>query len=246
MAEDARNGTDLMGDTPTPTASPATDALDGTGSPERPSRSRANAVLVLVAVVVLAAVLVVGYFVLKEVVGQRQPQTMAEAAIEALKSQREADPSDMNVYFRLADEYFRIGAYEEALGALDDLRSLEVTGYPLAMSLYGTGRIEQARGDIDAAVEAYLDALEIDPQNSDAVHGLATLYASTGQTDDAIARYEEYVLLMPHDAGALRDLGGLYEDQGDAQRALEVYRQAATYMPDDSEVAAAIARLEGQ
>lgn len=256
VVDDTTNGTDPLRDTLAEETSSADGtevlgtheggAADDAGTPEGPSGNRSNLVLTLVAVAVLIAVVVVGYFVLMEITGQRQPQTMAEAAIETLKIQLEADPSDMNIYFQLADEYYRIGAYEEALSALDDLRSLEVTGYPLAMALYGTGRIEQAQGNMDAAIEAYLNALEVDPENSDAVHGLATLYASVGRTEDAIASYEEYVLRMPHDAGALRDLGALYEDRGDPEKALEVYRQAITFMPDDPDLAAAIARLEGQ
>lgn len=213
-------------------------------SPGRPAKSQSNTVLVLIVIIVFLAVVIVGYFVVREVLGEREPQTMSEAAIVSLERQIEEDPSNAELYFQLADAYYRIKEYEDAMEVLSRLESMGSTGYTLAQAKYGIARIEQARGDADAAFENYFDSLEA-YETADARYGLASLYVSLEQWDDAIASFEQYLALAPTDAGAMVDLASAYEQKGDTVKALEIYKRASTFLPGDAELEAAIARLEG-
>lgn len=208
-------------------------------------RDRANGPLVIIALLVLIAVLVVGVFLVRELTSPRVPATLAEQQIAELEAQLDEDPGNALLYFKLADAYYSVDEYEDALGVLDDLRSQETTGYTLAQVMYGTGRIEAARGNAEAAVQQYRDALET-WELPEAHYALAELYMTQGDLDKAISRYEAYLELQPADAGAWVKLAGLYEDTGDKDEALAAYQRAATMLPDDATIAAEVTRLEGQ
>lgn len=206
---------------------------------------RANRLLLIMTLLVLIAVIVVGFFLVRELTTPRAPATLAEQTIADLEKQLDEDRGNALLYFKLADAYYSVQEYEDALGVLDDLRSQETTGYTLAQIMYGTGRIEAARGNVDAALGEYRDALEIWAL-PEVHYALAELYLGQDDLDSAIENYEQYLELLPADAGAWVKLAGAYEQAGDRAKALDAYRKAAAMMPDDETIAADIARLEAQ
>lgn len=215
------------------------------GTDETPGADRTNNALVIVALLAVIAVLVAGFFVVKELTGQRAPATMAEAKIATLEAQVAENPADPNLRLRLVDAYYAIKDYDEAKYHLDEMRSQEVTGTVFAMVLYADGKVEQARGNNDEAVELYLESLELFDY-PDTRYALAELYLSVEQWDDAIENYDIYLQTFPTDSGGLVRLGRAYEGKGDFEKALELYKQALTYIPDDPNIVADIARLEGR
>jgi tetratricopeptide (TPR) repeat protein len=207
-------------------------------------RDRLGQALVIISLLVVIAVLVVGFFLLKEVTGEQAPRTAAERAIADYAAQIEADPGNALLYLHLADAYYGAKEYDKALDTLDQVRSMESTGTILAQVLYGTGRIEEARGDNEAAIAAYLDSLKV-KELAETRYALARIYHLNEQYGDAVEQYRTYLETMPTDASGWRGLGDALEKQGDKEAALEAYRQAATFLPDDDEISSAISRLEG-
>jgi len=206
---------------------------------------RGNHLLLVATLVVLIAVIVVGFFLVRELTTPRAPATLAEQTIAELERQLDGDRGNALLYFKLADAYYSVQEYEDALGVLDDLRSQETTGYTLAHIMYGTGRIEAARGNTDVAVEEYLASLET-WELPEVYFALAELYAGEGDTDSAIENLEQYVALMPADASGWVRLAERYIEAGDDTAALDAYKKAATMMPDDETLADKIAKLEAQ
>jgi len=206
---------------------------------------RASHVLTIIAMLILIAALAVGVYLVREITSPAQPTTIAEATIADLETQIAADPANLDLRFRLADAYYRAKDYDAALSTLDDLRSEEVTGAAMAMVLYGTGRIEHERGNDELALDSYRQSLEF-KDLPDARYGLAALLVSMERWDEAVAECVAYAETNPTDASAFRLLGQAYEGKGDTTNALAAYRQAQQFLPDDPEIAAAVARLEGQ
>ena len=79
--------------------------------------------------------------------------------------------------------------------------------YDSAVDLFGEGRI-------DEAIAVYREALGLDPDYVDALHGLAMAYSSTENYEDAIAVGKRICQLMPGDVLAHSSLSTLFQRQG--------------------------------
>lgn len=192
---------------------------------------------------VVLGLIIVGYFVVRELTGEKTPETASGAQIVKLKAQMEEDPENLMLYFQLAEVYYSVGEFDEAITAIEEVRSRETTGFMAAEAVYGLARIAEAQGELEQSEEYFMESFEIH-ELGEARYALGRMYVGQDRIDDAIEQWERYLELDDSgDAGAIRDLAKLYEEQGDNARALELYTQAAVYMPDDEEVAEALRRL---
>lgn len=195
---------------------------------------------------VIVGLIIVGYFVARELTGEKAPETASGAQIVKLNAQLEKEPDNLMLYFQLAEVYYGVGEYDDAIAAIEQVRSRETTGFMAAEAVYGLARIAEAQGDVDQAEDYFLESFELH-ELGEARYALGRMYVGQDRIDDAIEQWERYLELDDSgDAGAIRDLAKLYEEQGDTARALELYTQAAAYMPDDEETAEALRRLGGK
>lgn len=74
--------------------------------------------------------------------------------------------------------------------------------------------------DADGAIAAYLEALDIDPENVDALLHLATAQVAAGDAGSAIATYDDVLALEPENLEALAYQASLFHREGDTERAL--------------------------
>jgi tetratricopeptide (TPR) repeat protein len=79
--------------------------------------------------------------------------------------------------------------------------------YDAAVDLFGEGRI-------DEAIERYKEALAIDADYVDALHGLAMAYAARPDLDQAIAVARRVCELAPDDVLAHTSLSMFYQQKG--------------------------------
>lgn len=79
--------------------------------------------------------------------------------------------------------------------------------YEAGVDLFGEGKV-------DEAIAEYKDALAIDPDYVDALHGLAMAYASNEAHDEAIAVGQRICELTPDDVLAHTSLSMLYQKKG--------------------------------
>lgn len=78
-----------------------------------------------------------------------------------------------------------------------------------------------AEGKLDAAVEAYRMALQIDPAYADAYEGLSMALADLGRWDEAIAAALRVVELTPDEQLAYTNVSRIYQRAGDVPKAEE-------------------------
>lgn len=71
-----------------------------------------------------------------------------------------------------------------------------------------------ASGQLDAAIVAYRSALELDPNYTDALHGLAEALSRKGDLDGAIAVAQRITGIDPDDVLARTSLSRLYQRKG--------------------------------
>jgi tetratricopeptide (TPR) repeat protein len=97
-----------------------------------------------------------------------------------------------------------------------------------------------ARNSVDAE-KAYTQALALDPNNEDALTGLAIVYSDVGDTRKAIEKLQAVTNSNPNPR-TLAALASSYEQLHDYRSAAEVLRKAIALDPENSRIKHALAR----
>lgn len=87
--------------------------------------------------------------------------------------------------------------------------------------LYDRAVDQVADGNLEAAVRAYREALEIDADYADALEGLSMALADLGRWDEAIEAALRVVQITPEEQLAYTNLSRIYQRAGDIARAEE-------------------------
>jgi tetratricopeptide (TPR) repeat protein len=94
------------------------------------------------------------------------------------------------------------------------------------------GNVIASKGDLDAAIKEYQEALRLDPNFSGAHYNLGRALASEGNLDAAIKEYQEALRLDPNFSGAHNNLGVALAIKGDQNAAIKEYREALHLEPN--------------
>ncbi len=97
------------------------------------------------------------------------------------------------------------------------------------------GRIHLAKGDLEEAKKEFEKALELDPDNADALLDLAMADNAQGRTAEAERLAKRALKADPSSVPALSALAALKRDQGDLDEAIRLFREALAI--DDSQPA---------
>lgn len=96
-----------------------------------------------------------------------------------------------------------------------------------------TGRLHDARGNVEAAINAYEAALEKDPEHVEAAFKLGVLLDRIGDDDMAVEYYLVCADVSPHYIPGVTNLGILYDERGESNAAMDCFRQVLAYNPRD-------------
>lgn len=81
---------------------------------------------------------------------------------------------------------------------------------------------------LDDAIEAYQNALRVDPNYADALHALAMAYANQNRLDEAIEVGKRLIEVSPDDELAYTSLSIFYQRKGMIPEAEEIGAKART------------------
>lgn len=158
------------------------------------------------------------------------------AAEETFKQVIALDPSYAEAHFALGNLYLRqerwseaISAYEEALSVRADFPE---AGNNLAIARYNQGMSLYQAGDKPGAIGALRDAVELDPNNVQALIGLGGVYYDQGLFAEAVTSYKQALAFDPSSAEARFGLGNVYLKQQDPAAAITQYQTALDLKPD--------------
>ena len=110
----------------------------------------------------------------------------------------------------------------------------DVESWVMLAKLYGTAE------DAQNAEKAYNTALGLEPDNEDALNGLAMLYGNMGDTKRAIEKLKAATEKNPNER-SLQILAQAYEAQKDYKNAAETWKKAMAANPDNDRVARRLA-----
>jgi eukaryotic-like serine/threonine-protein kinase len=97
------------------------------------------------------------------------------------------------------------------------------------------GRIHEATGKHDLAVDEFQRALALDPRNADALTGLAHTYENAGRIRDAEAAYKKAIALRPDYWDGYNSLGLFYDNQRRFDEAIAEMKRAIQLTPDNAQ-----------
>ena len=112
-----------------------------------------------------------------------------------------------------------------------------------AVSLNVSGDRFYHRGDLDAAVAEYSQALALDPENINIINSLGACYGQMGRLDRAAELFQKAVDLAPEDYMTWFNLGQVRQRQGLKEEALEALERAGRIEPHDFAVRVALGRI---
>jgi lipopolysaccharide biosynthesis regulator YciM len=162
-------------------------------------------------------------------------------AIQTLERVLERDPENVEARIALGDCYRELGDAAEAKKHHHHVH--KVFGHELARNFLSLGQDELALQNYDRAVKAFERCLELAPQESDAVAGLAQAYAEGGNPLEAAGFLRQLYPEGPTQelgvaerrAAARRfaEAGAAALADGDAEHAIRLYTEALAFQPRD-------------
>ena len=95
------------------------------------------------------------------------------------------------------------------------------------------GELRRQTGHADDAVKEYKQALTQNPNNADAILGLAETYYGTGDVRDAEAAYRRAIELQPNYWGGYNRLGAFYLAHGRYDESAKMFSRVIELVPDN-------------
>jgi spermidine synthase len=153
-------------------------------------------------------------------------------AIRVLGEVVRADSKLREARIGLASALSQVGRHREArfqLGLLVDQRPDD------SAALRMRGDVSALEGDFAAAMQDFLRAVEVDPNDREARAKLAFTYAQTGRTDLALAQYKRLYEQAPEDVPTLFNLATLTTQAGDHKEAIRLWERLVQMEPSNEE-----------
>src|SRR5262245_56387051 len=145
----------------------------------------------------------------------------------------ELEPRLVASYTALATIYARQKKLDEGIAKLEQAHKVAPTSLPPLMML---GLLQQQRGNIAKAQEAYTQALAINPRFAPAANNLAWLYSENGgekDKDKALQLAQTAKEAAPDDPRVSDTLGWILYKRGIYSRALALFEESAAKISDD-------------
>jgi choline-sulfatase len=155
-----------------------------------------------------------------------------EAAVRDLRTLESKGALSAEDSVVLGDSLRLAGQAQEATAVLEETARKNPR---FAQPWLSLGAIYVAQKKLDEAGQAYRSALEIAPDQTEALRGLGDLALIRGDDDDAGLRYGRILEIDPADPGALAKLGVVRARQGRADEAIALFRKAVEREPRNAE-----------
>jgi len=177
----------------------------------------------------------------EKVVEEEKPVVKSsEEILDALTLAAERNPDDVKLRVKLARALYDGGKLKEARGHAE--AAIE-TDPESGAAYYVLGRIEMAAQDMDAAMDAFSKCVEKDEDNSYAWNNLGYIHIEKEQWEDAAAALENATSGAKPTDYMWNNLGMAYEHLDRIREARAAYRQAVDL--GSSKGQANLERLEG-
>jgi Flp pilus assembly protein TadD/TolB-like protein len=161
-----------------------------------------------------------------------------ELAINALQNAVKTDPHFALAFARLAQVYimkYRLDSNSEWLQNAESYarRAAELDNR-VPSTFVALAQIHEITGNHSLAIQEFQHAIDLDPQDAEAVSGIAHSFHNAGRIDEAETAYLRAAAIRPNDWTGYNTLGNFYEHTGRPIQAIAEYHKALDLTPDNS------------
>jgi tetratricopeptide (TPR) repeat protein/TolB-like protein/tRNA A-37 threonylcarbamoyl transferase component Bud32 len=158
------------------------------------------------------------------------------SAIQVFQRAISLDPNYALAYAGLGDAYWKMYESNKDLAWIEKSRQACNQANHLDGQLSSAhaclGTLYSGTGDYRGAAQEYAHAMETEPTNDSALHGLADAFEHLGKLQDAEDTYRRAIELRPHYWATYNWLGVFYYHQARYREAAEMFNQAVALAPD--------------
>lgn len=129
---------------------------------------------------------------------------------------------------------------------LSSFSSQAIAGYyedNQAIEHYNQGVTYHKRGDIDVAITEYKQAIEFNPNLSEAYYNLGLIYADKKDYTDAKIMFKRVTELDPYKFEAQYNLGIMYSETGATESAISAFERAVSLSPNNEDARLALGAI---
>ncbi len=109
-----------------------------------------------------------------------------------------------------------------------------VAAEPTAKDFYAEGEDKYKKGDYPGAIEAYSQAIQLNPNNAQAYNERGNARYMLGDKQAALTDYDQALKIDPNYAPAYTNRGNARDDLGDKQGAIADYDKSLKINPNDA------------
>jgi eukaryotic-like serine/threonine-protein kinase len=162
-----------------------------------------------------------------------------DKAIDVLNASLKTDPRFALGYAQLGEAYRVKYLLDHDPHLLDESQAnleqaARIDGHIPAVYV-SLGRIHDALGKRDLALQEFQHALDLDQRNALALRGLAEVYQHSGKNADAEAMFKQAIALQPNDWEGYNLLGNFYDEQSRYPESISEYKRAIALTPDNAD-----------
>lgn len=162
-----------------------------------------------------------------------QQQGKIDAALAAYSKALDLGPTDQNIYMMVGRLYWNKNDLDNAERVFRKM-SLNVPDSYAAHYFYG--KVLSAQGKSDAAEEALLKSLVLEPSIEEPLVELLAIYQRRNQTEKITSTYQAIIRLNSQNHQAVLGLAQHYHQLGEEARALELLRGLAENIDGDERI----------
>jgi len=156
-----------------------------------------------------------------------------DKAVAAFEEAQKGQPKDINVNYKLAQAYEKMGQLEKAQATYENLAVLNPSE---AATYYGRIVIMyDSAGRYENAIAASKKVIELNPKSEIAVYNLGIMYLKLDRCDEAIATFKEALAIRADYDYAYYNIGICYSKQKKWKDAVAAFKNFVALVPDNSD-----------
>jgi tetratricopeptide (TPR) repeat protein len=154
--------------------------------------------------------------------------------LEKLKIRQSNEPIGDDSHYQSGLELVRQSRHQEAV--VEFKKALQTENDLAAETYCALGSVYEHLDRIQDAIEAYSEAMKVDPSFAEAYAKLGLLYDRSAQFLKAVRMHLMAIRLRPKDVELRKNLGLAYFNVGSYPEAMKAYNQALQMSPEDATI----------
>lgn len=153
-------------------------------------------------------------------------------ALEVFDEAEQLSPDDRDIFHNKGMCYLYLKQYEKSLECFETANSILRNEY----TYHQMGRVYRLMGRDDEALNVYMEALEICPENSELLTTIGLLFLKLGNNTKAFEYLGNSLTYDPKNPKTILAAGSIIQDNQDMDVALVKYRIAAVHTPNSAQL----------